>query len=258
VFLFIILLPLRLLWFIVFTVTTIYNRGFMKKQNTLAFLVRNLDSWPTKIKSAPVVDGYRWVKNNLGELFLFDQHSFSGIAENLQITLHDWKVACLDSAAERTKESTVQISNFDMNTKHIPAVKLTSHEKAVIADAWDTNKNIPDYKPLGESNTKTVDANLNKQKIYIAGPMTGYDQFNRSAFNRTSDALSLAGYIVLNPAILPDGLTQAQYMQIDLTMLQCCDAIFMLKGWDDSAGAMAEHALAMKLGLTVIHEVDLC
>ena len=46
-------------------------------------------------------------------------------------------------------------------------------------------------------------------------------------------------------------------MQIDLTMLQCCDAIFMLNNWDDSAGAMAEHALAMKLGLKVIHEVDL-
>ena len=97
-----------------------------------------------------------------------------------------------------------------------------------------------------------------KQKIYIAGPMSGYDSFNHSAFSDASHSLSVMGYIVLSPAILPDGLTQAEYMQIDLTMLQCCDAIYMLKGWDDSAGAMAEHALAMKLGLTVIHEVGSC
>ena len=74
----------------------------MKKQNTLAFLVRNLESWPIRIKSAPVVDGYRWVNN--GCLFLFDDHIVDGTID-MKITLHDWKVACLDSAAERTKES---------------------------------------------------------------------------------------------------------------------------------------------------------
>ena len=116
----------------------------MKKQSTLAFLVRNLDSWPYRVTQAPVVDGYRWVRGD-DNLFLCDDTlSSQKTIEDMKITLHDWKVACLDSAAERTKESTVQISNFDMNTKHIPAVKLTSHEKAVIADAWDTNKNIPD------------------------------------------------------------------------------------------------------------------
>lgn len=97
-----------------------------------------------------------------------------------------------------------------------------------------------------------------KQKIYVCGPMTGYDNFNRPAFNDAASWLSMSGYIVLSPAILPDGLTQAEYMQIDLTMLQCCDSIYMLNGWDDSAGAMAEHALAMKLGLEVIHDGDLC
>ena len=88
--------------------------------------------------------------------------------------------------------------------------------------------------------------------------MSTHTDYNRPAFNTAASWLSMKGYIVLNPAILPDGLSQKEYMQIDIAMLQCCDAIFMLKGWDDSAGAMAEHALAMKLGLEVIHEGDLC
>ncbi|ECE8819412.1 DUF4406 domain-containing protein, partial [Salmonella enterica subsp. enterica serovar Reading] len=49
-------------------------------------------------------------------------------------------------------------------------------------------------------------------KVYIAGPMTGYENFNREAFHRAEKALKREGHTVLNPAVLPNGLTQAQYM----------------------------------------------
>ncbi|MEJ8918077.1 DUF4406 domain-containing protein [Escherichia coli] len=62
------------------------------------------------------------------------------------------------------------------------------------------------------------------------------------------------GHIVLNPAVLPGGLCQSEYMDICLAMVRSADAIYLLKGWDVSAGARAEHALAEKLGLTVIYE----
>ncbi|MBT9431046.1 DUF4406 domain-containing protein [Candidatus Sodalis endolongispinus] len=87
--------------------------------------------------------------------------------------------------------------------------------------------------------------------IYIAGPMTGKPDFNRAAFSLAAVRLSAQGAIPLNPAILPDGLYQADYMRICLAMLQCADGIYLLDGWQDSVGACAEVALAKKLGLTL-------
>ncbi|EFH3355529.1 DUF4406 domain-containing protein [Escherichia coli] len=88
-------------------------------------------------------------------------------------------------------------------------------------------------------------------KIYIAGPMSGLPGFNRQAFNRA------AGHVVRrgnDPAILPDGLEQAEYMDICFAMLRCADEIFLLDGWQQSAGARAEYALAQKLGVKIQHQ----
>jgi hypothetical protein len=65
-------------------------------------------------------------------------------------------------------------------------------------------------------------------KVYIAGPMSGLPNFNRAAFNHSHFHL-WSSHIVLNPARLPDGLIQAEYMDICLSMLRCADAIYMLK-----------------------------
>ena len=91
-------------------------------------------------------------------------------------------------------------------------------------------------------------------KVYMAGPMTGLPHFNRPAFNQAALNLSFEKHVPLNPAILPDGLTEADYMAVGITMLQRADAIFLLTGWQFSAGARAEHALALKLGLEVIEQ----
>ncbi|MFS7382267.1 DUF4406 domain-containing protein [Rahnella inusitata] len=93
-------------------------------------------------------------------------------------------------------------------------------------------------------------------KVYIAGPMTGLPHFNRPAFNQAALNLSFEKHVPLNPAILPDGLTEADYMAVGITMLQRADAIFLLTGWQFSAGTRAEHALALKLGLEVIEQRD--
>ncbi|PKB89613.1 nucleoside 2-deoxyribosyltransferase [Ewingella americana] len=91
-------------------------------------------------------------------------------------------------------------------------------------------------------------------KVYIAGPMTGLPHFNRPAFQQAAINLSFEKHVPLNPAILPDGLTEADYMAIGLMMLQRAEAIYLLNGWQFSAGARAEHALALKLGLEVIEQ----
>lgn len=91
-------------------------------------------------------------------------------------------------------------------------------------------------------------------KVYIAGPMTGLPDFNRDAFRKQHVSLMHQGHIVLCPAVLPDGLSHLQYMDICFAMVRAADAIFMLRGWEKSAGAVAEHALAKKLGLDIILE----
>lgn len=90
--------------------------------------------------------------------------------------------------------------------------------------------------------------------IYIAGPMTGIPDFNRPAFFHAAEGIAASGHQVLNPATLPDGLTQHQYMDICQAMVRSADAIFLLNGWQASRGALAELHQARKLGLLIIYQ----
>lgn len=92
------------------------------------------------------------------------------------------------------------------------------------------------------------------KRIYIAGPMTGYEGFNHDEFNKVSFDLSFEYESVLNPASLPKGLTQGQYMDICFAMIRAADAIYLLKGYEESKGAMAELAYAERLGLEIIEQ----
>ncbi|MFM5187457.1 DUF4406 domain-containing protein [Aeromonas caviae] len=89
-------------------------------------------------------------------------------------------------------------------------------------------------------------------KIFISGPMSGLPNFNRDAFNAEAHRLLGLGHVALNPAILPDGLEQHEYMAICIEMVKMADQLVMLPGWERSAGARAEHALAIKIGKTII------
>ena len=55
--------------------------------------------------------------------------------------------------------------------------------------------------------------------IYVAGPMSGIKDHNRPLFNMVAAELTEQSHSVLNPATLPDGLSQGQYMQICLPMV---------------------------------------
>ncbi|HED5569734.1 TPA: DUF4406 domain-containing protein [Yersinia enterocolitica] len=97
-------------------------------------------------------------------------------------------------------------------------------------------------------------SNPRKAVVFIAGPMTGYPNFNRDEFNTEAGILEEHGFIVLNPAVLPDGLQHGQYLDITLAMLAQADAIFLLDGWEKSKGAMRECGEASRLGLLVIYQ----
>lgn len=87
-------------------------------------------------------------------------------------------------------------------------------------------------------------------KVYISGPMTGIPDLNRKAFDEAEKKLTLAKCYVANPhKIDAPHDTYESHMAADIRELTYCDAIYLLPGWTESRGAMAEYAVAQVLGL---------
>ncbi|EAP2902362.1 DUF4406 domain-containing protein [Salmonella enterica] len=87
----------------------------------------------------------------------------------------------------------------------------------------------------------------NKKKVvFICGPMTGYENYNRDAFMRKEMELIACGATVLSPAMLPDGLEHEQYLTITRGMIRVSDSVCLLPGWEDSNGARQEVIYALK------------
>lgn len=107
---------------------------------------------------------------------------------------------------------------------------------------------------------------MTQKSIYIAGPMSGYPEFNFPAFNVAAHNFEFLGWKVWNPAAkdneandtLPEDVyASGDYLAAnaggfdfrkaymwDIEKVLYSDAIFMLKGWENSKGAVAEHAVA--------------
>lgn len=108
--------------------------------------------------------------------------------------------------------------------------------------------------------------------IYIAGPMTGLDNFNFGSFFDAEYQLREEGWRAVNPAqhdlttgsvYLEDGRYKAspdfdleKTLFWDLGRVAECDAIYMLDGWENSKGAAVEIALAQALGKEVLYQTE--
>lgn len=94
------------------------------------------------------------------------------------------------------------------------------------------------------------------KKIYISGKITNNANYEVE-FEAAELALKIAGFQPVNPAQehLPDGATWADYMRHDIKLLCDCDAVYMLNGWRESAGAKIEHKLARDLEIEIIYEI---
>lgn len=90
-------------------------------------------------------------------------------------------------------------------------------------------------------------------KAYISGPIT-HNPGYRQEFEYAKQQLEAEGYIVLNPATLPGGMTNLDYMRITLPMLLSADVVFFLPGWTASEGANIERMLSMYCGIEIQRE----
>lgn len=84
-------------------------------------------------------------------------------------------------------------------------------------------------------------------KIYIAGKVSG-DPGYKDKFLKAEMQLRRCGYIVLNPAVLPEGMAPADYMHICFAMIDMADAVLFLQDAKDSAGARLERAYCEYIG----------
>ena len=103
------------------------------------------------------------------------------------------------------------------------------------------------------------------KKVYIAGPMTGYDDWNFPAFFEAERQLLELGYEVINPAH-NDGSTYEEalasansgkhswgwYMRRDLKHVLEVDIICLLPNWKESKGALLEVEVAKALDLPLM------
>jgi hypothetical protein len=106
-------------------------------------------------------------------------------------------------------------------------------------------------------------------RVYIAGPMSGIPWFNFRAFDEAENRITEEGHKPTNPALMDiavgfdemnyptgdvaqavaDGFDLKAAARRDLLALTECNVIYLLPGWQDSAGARAEKAVADWLGL---------
>lgn len=123
----------------------------------------------------------------------------------------------------------------------------------------------------------TCQASEEPLTIYVAGPMRGKKFFNFPAFDAAKEELERQGFSVISPADLdravgfdPEVLgsdydwtdlnkcdfSLMDAIDRDVSALKKCDAIYMLRGWETSKGAIAEKALAEWMRLEVRYQDD--
>jgi hypothetical protein len=99
-------------------------------------------------------------------------------------------------------------------------------------------------------------------RLYVAGPMRGYPEFNFPEFDKATDQLRVAGYDVFSPAehdrslYGDDVMSYGDSIDIRISMAadldwicKNADGVALLHGWTASKGACAEYALALALDI---------
>lgn len=101
-----------------------------------------------------------------------------------------------------------------------------------------------------------MDRSLKEHKsktVYISGKITGDINYTKK-FAEAEKKLLDRGWRVLNPAKLPGDFEYEQYYPINCAMIDGADAIYMLRDFKESLGAVAELLYAGRKDIEIIFE----
>ncbi len=92
-------------------------------------------------------------------------------------------------------------------------------------------------------------------RIYLAGPMRGIPDYNFPEFHKYAAMLRAQGHEVFNPAEIDLPQDQVGLIMAIETDWICkkAEAVYLMPGWTQSRGAIAERALAEALDRRVIY-----
>lgn len=144
----------------------------------------------------------------------------------------------LEDNVARTKNSFCsKCVNKDSNNAYVDIC-------ACCLSNWIKSKGCNDYcEPMYFRTIADVGGTYRKgKKIFISGPMRGYEDYNTPMFDACEKALREAGYDVFNPAWLKVGedWSREDILAIDLQALNLCDGICQLPDWSKAEGARLE------------------
>lgn len=90
---------------------------------------------------------------------------------------------------------------------------------------------------------------MNNIKIYLSGPISGVSNYKEN-FAKAEATLRMRwpDAVIINPSVLPAGLSNKEYIMTDLQLLSTADILVLLPGWETSTGAMIEKLFAQYIG----------
>lgn len=89
-----------------------------------------------------------------------------------------------------------------------------------------------------------------KPICYLCGPIHSSDGWK--AMDRAANVLTAAGWVVLNPSLLPMGLAREQTASICKTMIECANVVITMEGYERSAAAGQDAFYAVSQGMDVM------
>ena len=93
-------------------------------------------------------------------------------------------------------------------------------------------------------------------KLYLSGAITGTDDY-MDRFSMDEKPLEVE-HTITNPAKvnaqLPSDTNYEDYMKMSFCMLDMCDGIYLLKGWEKSCGSNRELGYAMAKGKIILRQ----
>ena len=96
-------------------------------------------------------------------------------------------------------------------------------------------------------------------KVYVSGPITGRErEAVLYAFNDVRCFLEIMGFEVVLPIEnkLPADASHERHMRCDFGLLLYCDYIYLMEGWMESKGCVAEIFVAKSAGIKVLHNEE--